>query len=108
MPFTEQDFDCKPRVLVEDGLDQIESEVLSSLSWRLDNRISAIPNAAEDLSEPIIPALGTSLYLGQGDTFSVSGSVHHEGSGIRISEVNQDLTAAVSYTHLTLPTNREV
>ena len=99
MPFTEQDFDCKPRVLVEDGLDQIESEVLSSLSWRLDNRISAIPNAAEDLSEPIIPALGTSLYLGQGDTFSVSGSVHHEGSGIRISEVNQDLTAVLSMTY---------
>ena len=84
---------------MEDGLDQIESEVLSSLSWRLDNRISAVPNAAEDLSEPIIPALGTSLYLGQGDTFSVSGSVHHEGSGIRISEVNQDLTAVLSMTY---------
>ena len=35
--FDEDDFDCKPRVLVEDGLDQIESPVLSALSWRLDN-----------------------------------------------------------------------
>ena len=58
-----------------------------------------MPTAAEDLSEPISPALGTSLYLGQGDTFSVSGSVHHEGSGIRISEVNQDLTAVLSMTY---------
>ena len=99
MPFEENDFDCKPRVLVEDGLDQIESEVLSSLSWRLDNRISAVPEYAEDLTEPIIPAVGVSLYLGQGDGFSISGSVYHEGTGIRISEVTPDLTVVLSMVY---------
>ena len=99
MPFEEQDFDCKPRVLVEDGLDQIESEVLSSLSWRLDNRIIAIPIYAEDLTAPIIPVLGTSLYLGQGDAFSVSGSVYHEGTGALISEVTPDLTVMLSMVY---------
>jgi len=99
MPFDEQDFDCKPRVLVEDGLDQIESEVLSSLSWRLDNRIVAIPIYAEDLTAPIIPALGTSLYLGQGDSFSVIGAVYHEGTGVPIAEVSPDLTVVLSMVY---------
>jgi len=99
MPFDEQDFDCKPRVLVEDGLDQIESEVLSSLSWRLDNRISAIPNFAEDLTAPIIPSLGTSLFLGQGDSFSITGAVYHDGSGVKIAEVTPDLTVKLSMVY---------
>ena len=96
MPFDEQDFDCKPRVLVEDGLEQVESQVLSTLSWRLDNRIVAIPSHAEDLTAPIIPSLGTSLYLGQGDSFSVSGTVYHEGTGTPIEEVTPDLTVVLS------------
>ena len=96
MPFTEADFDCKPRVLVQDGLDQIESEVLSSLSWRLDNRITAVPQFAEDLTAPIVPAIGTSLYLGQGDQFSLSGAIFHEGSGVRLAEAPEGLTVMLS------------
>ena len=96
MPFTEEDFDCKPRVLVQDGLDQIESEVLSSLSWRLDNRITAVPQFAEDLTAPIVPALGTSLYLGQGDQFSLSGTIFHEGSGVRMEATPEGLTVMLS------------
>ena len=99
MPFDDQDFDCKPRVLVEDGLDQIESEVLSTLSWRLDNKIAAIPSYAEDLTAPIIPALGTSLYLGQGDSFTISGSVYHEGTGAPIEESTPDLTVVLSMVY---------
>ena len=99
MPFEDQDFDCKPRVLVEDGLDQIESDVLSTLSWRLDNKIVAIPSHAEDLTAPIIPALGTSLYLGQGDSFSLSGSVFHEGTGVPIEETTPDLTVVLSMVY---------
>ncbi len=96
MPFTEETFDCKPRVLVQDGLDQIESEVLSSLSWRLDNRITAVPLFAEDLTAPIIPALGTSLFLGQGDQFSISGGIIHTGSGIGLAETPDGLTVQLS------------
>ena len=99
MPFSDEDFDCKPRVLVEDGLDQIESEVLSSLSWRLDNKIIAIPDTASDLTEPIIPSSGISLYLGQGDEFSLSGGIFHVGSGVRMIDINEDLAVSLSMTY---------
>ena len=99
MPFSVEDNDCKPRVLVQDGLDQIESDVLSSLSWRLDNRISAVPDAVEDLTEPIVPAPAISLFLGQGDQFSVSGSIFHQGSGIRMSQAIDGLNVLLSMTY---------
>ena len=99
MPFTEDDNPCKPRVLVEDGLDQIESQVLSSLSWSLDNRIIAVPKFAEDLTEPIVPSLGLELFLGQGDTFRLSGSIYHEGSGARMVGAEEGLTVQLSLSY---------
>ena len=99
MPFSDEDFDCKPRVLVEDGLDQIESEVLSSLSWRLDNKITAVPDTASDLTEPIIASSGISLFLGQGDEFSLSGGIFHVGSGVRMVDINEDLAVSLSMTY---------
>ena len=97
--FDEDDFDCKPRVLVEDGLDQIESPVLSALSWRLDNILSAIPETAEDLTPPLVEPEGPNLYLGQGDEFSIIGAVFHQGSGLRLSQTSSELTVnlAVQY-----------
>ncbi len=99
MPFTEDDFACKPRVLVQDGLEQIESQVLSSLSWRLDNRIIAVPIFAEDLTEPIVPALGIELFLGKGDAFSISGSIYHEGSGERLIEAEEGIAVRISMVY---------
>ncbi len=94
--FGEADFDCKPRVIVEDGLDQIESAVLSSLAWRLDNVLSAVPESTVDLTPPLVSSDGTNLYLGQGDEFSVNGAVYHQGSGQRLSDATEGLTASLS------------
>ena len=94
--FDDDDFDCKPRVLVEDGLEQIESPVLSSLSWRLDNTLAAVPEIAEDLTPPLVEPDGPNLYLGQGDQFSVSGAVYHQGTGIRLAETTTDLAVSLS------------
>ena len=82
--FDEDSLPCKPRVLVRDGLSEIESEVLSALSWSLDNRLEAVPEFIQDLTPPTVLAQGTSLYLGQGDTFSVTGAVYHQGTGIKL------------------------
>ena len=86
------DYNCQPRVTVEDNLVSIESDVLSSLAWRLDNQLSAVPQSAKDLTPPIVETTGTSLYLGQGDEFSFTGAVYHTGSGQRLEEVPSDLT----------------
>jgi len=104
-PYTEDDFACKPRVVVEDNLDTLESDVLSSLSWRLDNQLVAIPETAEDLTPPIVESQGTSLYLGQKDEFSVTGAVHHAGSSLRLEEVPSDLSVRLSMIYGT--ENRE-
>ncbi len=98
-PFTVDDYDCKPRVTVEDNLVSIESDVLSSLAWRLDNQLSAVPESAKDLTPPIVDTMGTSLYLGQGDEFSFTGTVYHAGSGQRLEEVPSDLTVQFSLVY---------
>ena len=98
-PFTVDDYDCKPRVTVEDNLVSIESDVLSSLAWRLDNQLSAVPESAEDLTSPIVETIGTSLYLGQGDEFSFTGAVYHVGSGLRLDEVPSDLTVQIAMVY---------
>ena len=95
-PFTVEEFDCKPRVVVEDGLQTLESDVLSSLSWRLDNRLIAVPESASDLTPPLVDSQGVSLFLGQGDEFLLSGFVYHLGSGELLNDVPSDLSVQLS------------
>ena len=44
-PFDSNSFNCNPRVSLVDNLYSIESSVLSSLSWRLDNIVIANPDS---------------------------------------------------------------
>ena len=96
MPFSAQDNDCKPKVMVSDNLHSIESASLTELGWFLDNGLTALPESIMDLTAPFGDNSGNSLYLGQGDEFSVSGFVSHHETGYVIEDVNQDLAVLVS------------
>jgi len=97
--FDDDSLPCKPRVIVRDGLSEIESEVLSALSWSLDNRLEAVPEFIQDLTPPTVLAQGTSLYLGQGDTFSVTGAVYHQGSGLKFDGNSGEPAVLLSMTY---------
>ena len=61
-PWDEDSVACKPRVTVDDNLITVaESDVLSALSWKLDNKISAIPEGVYDLTLPIMESIDLSL-----------------------------------------------
>lgn len=95
-PWDDDTVACKPRVTVDDNLITVaESDVLSALSWELDNKISAIPEGVYDLTLPIMDSLDNALYLKQGDEFSVSGALYYAGSGERLLSINDDLGAKI-------------
>ena len=65
----------------------------------------------------VIRNLNISDYISEKDAKRMDGFVHYgiaagsqafEDSGIEVTEQNAERIGAVSYTHLTLPTNREV
>lgn len=91
-PWDEDSVACKPRVTVDDNLITVaESDVLSALSWELDNKISAIPEGVYDLTLPIMDSIDSELYLKQNDEFSISGAVYYAGSGERLLSIPDDL-----------------
>lgn len=96
MPFSSEDNDCKPKVMVSDNLHSIESASLTELSWFLDNGLTAQPGSINDLTAPFGEDTGTSIYLGQGDEFSVSGFVTHHETGNVIEDIDPDLAVLVS------------
>jgi len=99
MPFSEDDNDCKPKVMVTDNLDSIESPSLTELGWFLDNGLTAQPESVSDLTAPFAGVSGTSIYLGQGDEFSVSGTVVHSGSNSVIDDITPDLAVQASLVY---------
>ena len=98
-PFDSSSFNCNPRVSLVDNLHSIESSVLSSLSWRLDNFLIAKPNAMEDLTIPYGEKTSNSIYLGQGDDFSITGSVHHFGTNEVLSEIPPAMYLEATFTY---------
>jgi hypothetical protein len=91
-PWDEDSVACKPRVTVDDNLITVaESDVLSALSWKLDNKISAIPEGVYDLTLPIMESIDNELYLKQNDEFSISGAVYYAGSGERLLSIPDGL-----------------
>jgi hypothetical protein len=69
---------------------------IGELSWYLDNKYVAIPDYIEDLTPPTASAVGTSVYLGQGDEFRMSGLVYYNGSGVVAIDIPDELK--VEYT----------
>ena len=91
-PWEEESVACKPRVTVDDNLITVaESDVLSALSWKLDNKISAIPEGVYDLTLPIMESINNELYLKQNDQFSVTGGIYFAGSGERLMSIPDEL-----------------
>ena len=98
-PFDANSYNCNPRVSLVDNLHSIESSVLSSLSWRLDNILIANPNSIDDLSAPYGEKLSNSIYLGQGDDFSISGSVYHFGTNEVLDEISSEMYVEASFRY---------
>jgi hypothetical protein len=96
-PWDESQNSCKPSVSIVDDFSTVAYQNnIGELSWYLDNRYVAIPEMIEDLTPPSSLAAGTSVYLGQGDEFRMSGHVYHSGSGVIAMDVPADLK--VEYT----------
>ena len=96
-PWDDDTPNCKPRVTVDDNLITVaESQVLSALSWKLDNKITAIPSQVTDLTSPVSPSSSNILYLKQGDEFSVSGELFYAGSGEKLLSISDDTQARIS------------
>ena len=98
-PFDSNSFNCNPRVSLVDNLYSIESSVLSSLSWRLDNIVIANPDSVEDLTAPYGEKISNSVYLGQADDFSITGSVYHFGSNEVLSEIPPEMYLEATFTY---------
>ena len=91
-PWDDNSVACKPRVTIDDNLITVaESDVLSALSWKLDNKLSAIPEEVYDLTLPIMESTNNELYLKQSDEFSISGAVYYAGSGEKLLSINDEL-----------------
>ena len=91
-PWDDDSVACKPRVTVDDNLITVaESDVLSALSWKLDNKISAIPEGVYDLTLPIMESINNELYLKQNDEFSITGAIYYAGSGERLLSIPAEL-----------------
>ena len=91
-PWDDDSVACKPRVTVDDNLITVaESDVLSALSWKLDNKISAIPEGVYDLTLPIMESINNELYLKQNDEFSITGAIYYAGSGERLLSIPDEL-----------------
>ncbi len=96
-PWDDNTSDCKPRVTIDDNLITVaESPVLSALSWKLDNKVTAIPSIVSDLTSPISLSSESDLYLKQGDEFSVFGELYYAGSMQRITSTSEDTQAQIS------------
>ena len=96
-PWDDDTSDCKPRITIDDNLMTVaESPVLSALSWKLDNRVIAIPSDIIDLTVPLSSSSTDILYLKQGDEFSVSGHLYYAGSGHKLSSVDEATEVKVS------------
>jgi len=99
-PWDDDSSNCKPRVTIDDNLITVaESDVLSALSWKLDNKIVAIPYQVEDMTPPVMESSGNDLYLKQGDEFSLSGSLYYAGSGEKLTSINDELQTQVSLVY---------
>jgi hypothetical protein len=83
---------CKPSVSIMDDLNTVAYQNnIGELSWDLDNRFVAVPGVLSDLTMPVVENDGESLYLRQGDEFTIDGSVYYAGSGVVASDIPDDL-----------------
>jgi len=83
---------CKPSVSIMDDLNTVAYQNnIGELSWDLDNRFVAVPSVLSDLTMPVMENDGESLYLRQGDEFTIDGSVYYADSGVVASDIPDDL-----------------
>ena len=96
-PWEDDQNSCKPSVSIVDDFTTVAYQNnIGELSWYLDNKYVAIPDYIEDLTPPTASAVGTSVYLGQGDEFRMSGLVYYNGSGVVAIDIPDELK--VEYT----------
>ena len=91
-PWEEGQHSCKPSVdIVDDLVTVAYQNNIGELSWDLDNKLTAVPSSAEDLTPPIVEPSGNKIYLQQGDEFTVEGSIYYYGSQVLATEVPSGL-----------------
>ena len=59
----------------------------------------ANPNSIDDLTAPYGEKISNSIHLGQGDDFSITGSVYHFGTNEVLSEIPSDMYLEATFTY---------
>ena len=70
---------------------------IGALRWKLDNQLTVEIDQLHDLTEPLSASGQSTLFLGKGDIFAITGTVIYAGSGAPIVEIpeNMQLYAAM-------------
>ena len=103
-PWEDGQNSCKPSVSIVDDFTTVAYQNnIGELSWYLDNKYVAIPEEIEDLTPPSSSPSGTSVYLGQGDEFRMSGHVYYSGSGIVAFDIPDDMEVEYTVIYGTQP-----
>ena len=103
-PWEDGQNSCKPSVSIVDDFTTVAYQNnIGELSWYLDNKYVAIPEEIEDLTPPSSTPSGTSVYLGQGDEFRMSGHVYYSGSGVVAFDIPDDMVVEYTVIYGTAP-----
>ncbi|MEC8913879.1 MAG: hypothetical protein VYA52_01475, partial [Candidatus Thermoplasmatota archaeon] len=95
-PWEEGQLGCKPSISIEDDLNTVAYQNnIGELTWELDNKFMAVPEALVDLTPPSFDPTDDTLYLRQGDEFRMDGSIFYAGSQVLASEIPDDLQVEI-------------